>query len=64
MELDVDCPHCSAANTLTKVRVEPNGVLVCLCSCCAKLCRVNAEGAVIHTPDKRDVNGTVMDGGD
>ena len=55
-----DCIFCDANQSLQAERVEPNGVLVCLCSCCAKQCRVNADGLVIHTPDARDASGRQM----
>ncbi len=53
------CPYCDAADTLKAERVEGNGVFVCVCTCCAKQCRVNADGVVIHS-DKRDLGGIVM----
>lgn len=55
-----DCPRCDCHQTLSAVRSEPRGVRVCECSCCSAVVRVNAEGAVIHAPDVRDVNGIVM----
>lgn len=45
-----DCPHCNESSTLTPTAAEPRGVKVCSCSCCGNRCRVNADGAVIHTP--------------
>lgn len=57
-----DCPHCDAANTLEAERAEPRGVRVCWCSCCGQRCRVDADGAVVHVPDVRDVQGHMIDG--
>lgn len=54
-----DCPFCDANHSLKAERVEGNGVFVCVCTCCAKQCRVSADGAVIHS-DKRDISGTVV----
>ncbi len=56
-----DCPFCSSNQTLRAERVEGNGVFVCVCTCCAKQCRVSADGAVIHS-DKRDISGTMIYG--
>jgi hypothetical protein len=55
-----DCACCDAVASLTAVRVEPRGVRVCFCTVCAKTCRVNAAGAIIHLPDVRDISGNVM----
>lgn len=54
-----DCPHCDADATLSAVRVEVRGVVVAECSCCGKTCRVR-DGTVVHVPDRRDINGTMM----
>ena len=58
-----DCPHgCDAANTLEVERIEPRGIRVCVCTCCARVCRVNTTGQVVHraTPAVIDVNGVPM----
>lgn len=56
-----DCPRCDSDRTLSATRSEPRGVRVCECSCCSAIVRVNVDGAVIHAPDLRDVNGIVME---
>lgn len=58
-----DCPRPGCGHletTLTVERIEPKGVRVCSCSCCGQRCRVNADGAVVHVPDRRDVSGNEM----
>lgn len=58
----LDCPRCSAANTLTAVRSEPRGVRVCECSCCNAVVRVNADGEIVHQEPVTDIRGNVIDG--
>lgn len=54
-----DCPNCDSAWTLEVAREEPHGVRVCLCTVCAKECRVNAHGRIL--PDiERDISGNVI----
>jgi transcription elongation factor Elf1 len=57
-----DCPQCDAASSLTAVSAEPRGVRVCYCSVCGKQCRVDANGAIVHAADVRDLSGHVIDG--
>jgi len=49
MELP-DCPHfgCDARKSLDVVTIEPHGVLLCVCWCCAKECRV--QGGIVIWP--------------
>lgn len=57
-----DCPHCDSARTLSAERAEPRGVRVCWCDSCGKQCRVNVDGAVIHTERKIDTQGNSITG--
>lgn len=62
-----DCPHrgCDANQTLEAVESEGRGVKVCVCNCCGKTCRVNADGEVIWPvvrDPKADVWGNQIDG--
>ena len=43
-----DCPSCDASATLDAVHSEGRGIIVCICSCCGKQCRVNADNKVVH----------------
>ncbi len=43
-----DCPSCDARATLNAVHSEGKGILVCVCSCCGKQCRVNEFGEIVH----------------
>ncbi len=57
-----NCPHCAATATLECEWVEM-GTQYCVCSCCAKRCRVVGEHdpAVPATPrDKIDISGNEM----
>lgn len=54
-----DCPHCKSP-ALEAVGVESRGVRVCVCECCARGCRVNTTGAVVHVPSKLDTGGNVI----
>jgi len=56
-----DCPHCDADDTLSVVALE-GSVRRCVCSCCGKVCRVNALGAVVWPERQTDVGGQVIDG--
>jgi hypothetical protein len=47
------CPHCQTEGSLEAVRAEARGVKVCVCSVCAKLTRVDADGHVVwQRPDR------------
>ena len=55
-----DCPHCSAADTLS-VEWTEMGTQHCVCSCCAKPCRVDDKGHVHKAePRQTDVSGNQM----
>ena len=57
-----DCPSCSAADTLKAVsRDAQTDVTLAECSCCSKVCRVDARGRVLRYVE-RDVSGVVIDG--
>jgi len=56
-----DCESCSADDTLSVVALE-GSVRRCVCSCCGKVCRVNANGAVVWEARQTDVGGQVIDG--
>lgn len=55
-----DCPQCDASDTLEPERSEGRGVMVCVCSCCAAVVRVNADGAIVHAEPVTDLRGRVM----
>lgn len=58
-----DCPHCSAANTLTVVWTEM-GSRYCECSSCSKQCYVDEKNRahIVERHVERDVSGPLIDG--
>jgi len=54
------CPSCDAVDTLSIERIDPHGVKVCTCSCCAKRCYVAAGGAIVHVESRVDISGVTM----
>lgn len=54
------CPSCDTVDSLEPVESEGRGVIVYVCTSCAKRCRINAYGEIVHVPDRRDVSGTMM----
>lgn len=55
-----DCPHCRAASTLEAEWAEM-GAKFCVCSCCAKRCRVDERNRA-HRDDvsQIDVSGHMV----
>lgn len=52
---DVQCNRCDAVDTLSVYDVEPRGVRRCVCSCCAAVVRVTAEGTIVQLPSRLDM---------
>jgi hypothetical protein len=51
-----DCPACHAAETLEAVApADARGLRLCECSCCSKICRVDAAGEVVKKSILYDV---------
>ena len=55
-------PFCDAADSLEVARQEPYDVRVCVCTVCAKECRVNSRGRILPTIEQ-DIRGVPMDDG-
>jgi hypothetical protein len=52
-----DCPHCRSDALEPLATPDARGTTLCECSCCSRMCRVDAAGDVIHKPAVFDVNG-------
>lgn len=56
-----DCGRCDAVQTLEMVRVEPGGVTVAICSCCAGEVRLRLASVAPPPPVETDLRGHVVE---